>query len=90
MNQPQMKYNQKNPSNESVDLKSQSPRVSNRALLGEHFSSSEPFSLPPGHLTIAFTEDKIGSVLRGVGDGTARASYDMLEKLIQMASPTEP
>ena len=68
------------------DSKSQSFRASSRALRKEHFISSEPLSLPPGHPTIAFTEDHVSSVLRVVTNETARAFHYMLENLIQRAS----
>ena len=57
-----------------------------RALIKEYFAGNEPSSLPQGHPTIAFTEGQICNVLKRVADETARASYDMLEKLIHRAS----
>ena len=57
-----------------------------RALIKEHFESSEKFRLPPGHPVVAFTESQISTVMRVVADETARASYDMLENLVYRAS----
>ena len=57
-----------------------------RALIKEHFETSERFRLPPGHPVIAFTESQISAIMRVVADETARASYDMLENLVYRAS----
>ena len=61
-------------------------RVTSRALIKEYFTQNETVRLIQGHPTIAFSEDQISSVLRVVADETARASFDMLENLIQRAS----
>ena len=57
-----------------------------RALLKEHFETSERFRLPPGYPVVAFTESQISAIMRVVSDETARASYDMLENLVYRAS----
>ena len=61
-------------------------RVSSRALIKEYFAQNETVNWIQGHPTIAFSQDQISSALRIVADETARASYDMLENLIQRAS----
>ena len=61
-------------------------RVSSRALIKEYFARTETVNLIQGHPTIAFSQDQISSVLRIVADETARASFDMLENLIQRAN----
>ena len=48
-----------------------------RALIKEHFETSERFRFPPGHPVVAFTESQISAVMRVVADETARASYDI-------------
>ena len=62
------------------------PSLTSRALIKEYFTQNETVSLIQGHPTIAFSEDQISSVLQVVADETARASFDMLENLIQRAS----
>ena len=57
-----------------------------RALIKEHFETSQNFRFPPGHPVVAFTESQISAVMRVVADETARASYDMLKNLVYRAS----
>ena len=57
-----------------------------RALIKEYFAGNEISNLPKGHPAIVFSEDQINSVVRVIAAETSRASYDMLENLIQKAS----
>ena len=55
-------------------------------MIKEHFEKRERFRLSRGHPIVAFTESQISTIMRVVADETARASYDMLEKLVYRAS----
>ena len=57
-----------------------------RALIKECFAQNDSFILPRRKPAVVFTEGQISYVLRVVADETSRASYDMLENLINRAS----
>ena len=45
-----------------------------------------PIRLDPGHPVVAFNQDQITSILRIVADESARASFEMLNSVVQRAS----
>ena len=56
-----------------------------RAIINHYFEETSPIELPRGHPTIALSFDQMQSILRVVADESARASYAMMEDLIERA-----
>ena len=63
------------------------PRSStSRLIIKQFFEETNPTYLSPGHMTVAFNQDQISSILRIVADESARASYVMLNSVVVRAS----
>ena len=56
-----------------------------RAIINHYFQEASTIELPRGHSTIALHSEQGQSVLRVVADESARASYDMMEVIIERA-----
>ena len=50
------------------------------------FTETNPICLDPGHPVAAFNQEQITSILRIVADESARASFEMLNSVVQRAS----
>ena len=59
---------------------------SSRAIIKQCFIETNPICLYLGHPTVAFNQDQISSILRIVADDGARASFEMLNSVVQRAS----
>ena len=57
-----------------------------RLIIKQCFEETNPTYLSPGHMTVAFNQDQISSILRIVADESARASYEMLHSVVVRAS----
>ena len=57
-----------------------------RLIIKQCFEETNPTYLSPGHMTVAFNQDQISSILRIVADESARASYEMLNSVVVCAS----
>ena len=57
-----------------------------RLIIKQCFEETNPTYLSPGHMTVAFNQDQISSILRIVADESARASYEMLNSVFVRAS----
>ena len=57
-----------------------------RLIIKQCFEETNPTYLSPGHMTVAFNQDQINSILRIVADESARASYEMLNSVVVRAS----
>ena len=57
-----------------------------RAIVKHCFEEVSPICLDPGHPVVAFNQDQITSILRIVGDESARASFEMLNSIVERAS----
>ena len=57
-----------------------------RAIIKQCFTQTNPICLDPGHPTVAFNQDQISRILRIVADESARASFEMLNSVVQRAS----
>ena len=57
-----------------------------RLIIKQCFEERNPTYLSPGHMTVAFNQDQISSILRIVADESARASYEMLNSVVVRAS----
>ena len=53
-----------------------------RAILKTYFDDAQPFSLPLGHPTVAFTEPQMYHLLRSLTDETIRMSYTTMERMV--------
>ena len=59
---------------------------SSRLMIKKCFEETNPTYLSPGHPTVVFNQDQISSILRIVADESARASFEMLNSVVQRAS----
>ena len=59
---------------------------SSRLMIKQCFEETNPTYLSPGHPTVVFNQDQISSILRIVADESARASFEMLNSVVQRAS----
>ena len=57
-----------------------------RLIIKQCFEETNPTYLSPGHMTVAFNQGQISSILRIVVDESARASYEMLNSVVVRAS----
>ena len=57
-----------------------------RLIIKQCFEETNPTYLSPGHMTVAFNQDQISSILRIVAEESARASYEMLNSVVVRAS----
>ena len=57
-----------------------------RAIIKQCFEEVSPIRLDPGHPVVAFNQEQITSILRIVADESARASFEMLNSVVQRAS----
>ena len=57
-----------------------------RLIIKQCFEETNPTYLSPGHMTVAFNQDQISSILRIVANESARASYEMLNSVVVRAS----
>ena len=57
-----------------------------RAIIKQCFKEVNPICLDPGHPVVAFNQDQITSILRIVADESARASFEMINSVVQRAS----
>ena len=53
-----------------------------RLIIKQCFEETNPTYLSPGHMTVAFNQDQISSILRIVADESSRASYEMLNSVV--------
>ena len=56
-----------------------------RAIINHYFQEASTIELPRGHPTIALNSEQVQSILRVVADESARASYAMMEDIIERA-----
>ena len=56
-----------------------------RAIINHYFQEANAIELPRGHPTIALNSEQVQSILRVVADESARASYAMMEDIIERA-----
>ena len=56
-----------------------------RAIINHYFQEASTFELPRGNPTIALNSEQVQSILRVVADESARASYAMMEDIIERA-----
>ena len=56
-----------------------------RAITNHYFQEAIAIELPRGHPTIALNSEQVQSILRVVADESARASYAMMEDIIERA-----
>ena len=56
-----------------------------RAIINHYFQEASTVELPRGHPTIALNSEQVQSILRVVADESARASYAMMEDIIERA-----
>ena len=57
-----------------------------RAIVKQCFDEVHPICLDPGHPVVVFNQDQITSILRIVADESARASFEMLNSVVEKAS----
>ena len=57
----------------------------NRAIINHYFQEASAIELPRGHPTIALNSEQVQSILRVVADESVRASYAMMEDIIERA-----
>ena len=57
-----------------------------RVIVKQCFEEVNPICLDPGHPVVAFNQDQITSILRIVADESARASFEMLNSIVEGAS----
>ena len=57
-----------------------------RAIVKQCFDEVNPICLDPGHPVVAYNQDQITSILRIVADESARASFEMLNSIVERAS----
>ena len=57
-----------------------------RVIIKQCFTEVNPICLDPGHPVIALNQDQITSILRIVADESARASFEMLNSVVERAS----
>ena len=60
--------------------------IKSRELIQESFAATMPIRQPPGHLTIAINQEQVGAILRVVADEAAKASFEMLNIVVEKAS----
>ena len=60
--------------------------ATSRAIIKQCFTETNPICLDPGHPVVALNQEQITSVLRVVADECARASFEMLNSVVQRAS----
>ena len=60
--------------------------ATSRVLIKQCFTETNPICLDPGHPVVAFNQEQITSILRIVADESARASFEMLNSVVQRAS----
>ena len=56
-----------------------------RAIINHYFREAATVELPRGHATLVLNADQVQSILRVVADESARASYAMMEDIIERA-----
>ena len=56
-----------------------------RAIINHYFQEASTIEMPKGHPTIALNSEQVQSILRVVADENARASYAMMEDIIERA-----
>ena len=56
-----------------------------RAIINHYFQEESAIELPRGHPIIALNSEQVQSILRVVADESARASYAMMEDIIERA-----
>ena len=59
---------------------------SSRGIIKQRFTETNPIWFDPGHPIVVFNQDQISSILRIVADESARASFEMLNSVVQRAS----
>ena len=57
-----------------------------RVIIKQCFTETNPICLDPGHPVVALNQEQITSILRIVADESARASFEMLNSVVQRAS----
>ena len=57
-----------------------------RVIIKQCFTEVNPICLDPGHPVIALNQNQITSILRIVADESARASFEMLNSVVERAS----
>ena len=60
--------------------------ATSRVIIKQCFTETNPICLDPGHPVAAFNQEQITSILRIVADESARASFEMLNSVVQRAS----
>ena len=60
--------------------------ATSRVIIKQCFTESNPICLDPGHPVVAFNQEQITSILGIVADESARASFEMLNSVVQRAS----
>ena len=60
--------------------------ATSRVIIKQCFTETNPICLDPGHPVVAFNQEQITSILRIVADESARASFEMLNSVVQRAS----
>ena len=77
------------PALNSLDPFPHSRRLSgpSRSLLKKYFDENVPVELAKDHTTVAFSEDQVYNLIRVACDETVHASFEMMNGLLQRASP---
>ena len=60
--------------------------ATSRVIIKQCFTETNPICLDPGHPVVAFNQEQITSIIRIVADESARASFEMLNSVVQPAS----
>ena len=60
--------------------------ATSKVIIKQCFTETNPICLDPGHPVIALNQEQITSILRIVADESARASFEMLNSVVQRAS----
>ena len=60
--------------------------ATSRSIIKQCFTETNPICLDPGHPVVALNQEQITSILRIVADESARASFEMLNSVVQRAS----
>ena len=60
--------------------------ATSRVIIKQCFTETIPICLDPGHPVIALNQEQITSILRIVADGSARASFEILNIVVERAS----